>query len=211
MISTPQPALPDGPVLRASCKAMAVLDALLSPEWIYRYYSYNSAWSPDEEFFEMRNGEGDQLLILFRAEGTVINGFSLTAGAADQGELAEALPPAFHEFMFGEPVRSAGTTFCLWKYKDEPWKTGPAGLQQDYSAELLSPLDGNPRTYQEWATGYFDGYDRSRGIPLSTVEEIYRGEPLTREMVESVIPAYDDWEQLAAELNEISYPYHINT
>ncbi|MCD7930494.1 MAG: hypothetical protein LUH15_03550 [Tannerellaceae bacterium] len=47
-----------------------------SPEWEYRYYSYNRKWSDKEEVFEMKNGSGDQMLILFREEGCVINGFT---------------------------------------------------------------------------------------------------------------------------------------
>ncbi|SNR93431.1 hypothetical protein SAMN05216276_1001307 [Streptosporangium subroseum] len=31
--------LPEIPVLRAHCRALAMLDAILSPEWEYRYHS----------------------------------------------------------------------------------------------------------------------------------------------------------------------------
>ncbi|RZK21574.1 MAG: hypothetical protein EOO56_11155, partial [Hymenobacter sp.] len=68
-------ALPAAPVLQRLSQALAVLDAINSPEWEYRYYSYNPVWSEGEELLEMRDGEGDQLLVLFRAEGCVINGY----------------------------------------------------------------------------------------------------------------------------------------
>jgi len=202
--------LPDSKKLKDACKAMAVLDAILSQDWVYRYYSYNSDWSEDEEFFEMRNGEGDQVLILFREEGTVINGFAHEAEQTDKDKLTDKLPAVFHEFIFGEPVHSAGTTFCVWKYGQERWATGIIAANDDHSAELLSPLDGEPATYVKWATDYFKGSYKETGIPTEVVTQLFNHEPLTKAMVLSVVDELEDWEQLIEDLEEISYPYHIN-
>jgi hypothetical protein len=60
--------LPDRKTLQSICKAISVLDAILSQEWEYRYYSYNKRWTEDEEFCEMQDGSGDQMLILFRQD-----------------------------------------------------------------------------------------------------------------------------------------------
>jgi len=203
--------LPDSGVLRNACKAMAVLDAILCQDWIYRYYSYNSEWSEDEEFFEMRNGEGDQLLILFKNEGTVINGYFAEAEQGDKMQLTDQLPEVFHEFIFGEPVNSAGTTFCVWKYGDEDWATGIPAESDDHSEELLSPLDANPATYIKWATEYFKGSYKEGGIPPDTVTRIYNQQALSREMVLTLVDRLEDWDQLTEDLTEISYPYHINS
>lgn len=202
--------LPDSEKLKKACKAMAVLDAILCQDWVYRYFSYNSDWSDKEEFFEMRNGEGDQLLILFREEGTVINGFAQEAEPADKEKLSEQLPAAFHEFMFGEPVHSAGTTFCVWKNGEEQWATDIVPVSDDHSEELLSALDGEPATYVKWATDYFKGSYKASGIPMDIVSRIFDHEPLTKELVLSVVDELEDWEQLVEDLIEISYPYHIN-
>ena len=65
MISTADySALPPAADLQRICKALAVLDAINSPDWEYRYYSYNPDWAPDEAMLEMRDGEGDQMLVL---------------------------------------------------------------------------------------------------------------------------------------------------
>ena len=202
--------LPESKKLKRACKAMAVLDAILSQDWFYRYYSYNSAWSENEEFFEMRNGEGDQLLILFKEEGTVINGFAREAAGVDKDQLSDKLPPVFHEFIFGEPVHSAGTTFCVWKNGEDQWTTGIAATSDDHSAELLSPLDGEPVTYVKWAMDYFKGSYKETGIPTELVTRIFNHEPLTKEMVLLIVDELEDWEQLIEDLEEISYPYHIN-
>lgn len=201
--------LPDSKDLKAYCKSMAVLDAILSQDWIYRYYSYNSDWSTDEEFFEMRNGEGGQLLILFRKEGTVINGFSADAEEGDKEKLTAQLPAVFQEFMFGEPVSSTGTTFCIWQLEGESWKTGIASENDNHSEELLSALHPNPASYTAWATTYFNSFKQT-GIPIDVVTRIYAQEALTKEMVLSIVRQLEDWELLQEDLAEISYPYHIN-
>jgi hypothetical protein len=51
--------LPDIPVVRDRSRSLAMLDAILSPEWEYRYYSFNAAWGPAQELASMRNGSGD--------------------------------------------------------------------------------------------------------------------------------------------------------
>ena len=202
--------LPGNKTLQSACKAMAVLDAILCQDWVYRYYSYNSQWSEGEEFFEMRNGEGDQLLVLFRNEGAVINGYFSEAEQGEKDKLTARLPEVFHEFIFGEPVNSAGTTFCVWQLNNSPWTTGIPSENDDHSEELLSPLDGEPASYVKWASDYFKGSYKEGGIPLETVVRIFAQEPLTKEMVLSIVDHLEDWDQLTEDLIEISYPYHIN-
>jgi hypothetical protein len=41
--------LPDIARLRDLCRSMAVLEAILSPDWESRYHSFDEAWGPGEE------------------------------------------------------------------------------------------------------------------------------------------------------------------
>lgn len=210
MISTKKlHALPHWKKLKETCKAMAVLDAILSPEWIYRYYSYDSKWSGNEEFFEMRNGEGGQMMILFKEEGTVINGYTSEMAESNKEALTYGLPEVYEEFIFGEPVSSSGTTFCIWTAADESWQTGILPQEEDYAEELLSALDGLPETYVTWASRYYDGSYIETGIPLETVTRIFNQEPLTTDMVLSLVKDVEDWDQLKQDLTEISYQNHL--
>ncbi|MFZ4927997.1 hypothetical protein [Chryseobacterium sp. Mn2064] len=202
--------LPDRKRLQTICKSVSVLDAILSQEWEYRYYSYDRKWADHEEVFEMRNGSGDQMLILFRDEGCAINGFAREYKQQDKQKLTRDLPPIFHEFMFGEPVQSIGTTFCLWSTEAGNWKVGEIGSFDDNSGEMLNIFDGNPQTYVNWATEYFEESYKESGIPLKTVTEIYNGQILTKQMVLSMVEDIEDWKKLEADLDEIGYPYHFN-
>ena len=51
--------LPSIQEVRRIAQSLAMLDAILSPEWDDRYHSFNSAWGLNEEMASMRNGSGD--------------------------------------------------------------------------------------------------------------------------------------------------------
>ncbi|MFN0203035.1 MAG: hypothetical protein ACKVTZ_16035, partial [Bacteroidia bacterium] len=210
MISTQELNLPDRQKLQTICKAISVLDAIFSQEWEYRYYSYNNKWADNEEFFEMRNGSGDKMLNLFRQDGCVINGFAHEYQQQNKQELTKGLPSIFDEFIFGEPVKTVGTTFCVWATEEKKWQTGQIENYEDHSEEMLSIFDGNPQTYLDWATEYFDQSFIESQIPLETVTEIYNGKTLTKEMVLIIVKEIEDWEQLEDDLNEIGYPYDFD-
>jgi len=203
-------ALPPAADLQRLALALAVLDAINSPEWEYRYYSYNPAWAPGEAVLEMHDGEGDEMLVLFRPEGCVINGFMHEYEQPDKQLVTRGLPEAFDEFMFGEPVASTGTTFCLWYTPAHNWQTGVLGREDDGSEELLYIFDQNPATYVEWATEYYlDETDRPPITPAA-VAPIYRHEVLTKALVHALNPELTDFVALGAELQEIGYAYDFS-
>lgn len=183
----------------------------------------------------MRNGQGDQLLILFSKLGTCINGFAHESEMNGWGRAAknrkksflkklftsrekltqelpegitDGLPEVFNDFSFGEPVKSIGTTFCIWRtITDSKWKTGntisPEDEVGDGSIELLQLLDGNPFDYKIWAEEYYE----VEVLPLETIEKIYNLTALTKVLVASISPAIGDLESLKSDLHEIGYPH----
>ncbi|RTQ50591.1 hypothetical protein EJV47_08105 [Hymenobacter gummosus] len=214
MISTQNPAaLPDAATLQQLCKAMAVLDAVNSPDWEYRYHSYDPAWGEDEAVFQLNTGEGDEMLILFRPEGCCINGFVDTYEQPDKARATQGLPAAFEEFVFGEPVSSIGTTFCLWYTPATGWQTGELDVSaDDGSEEMLYLLDGRPESYAEWANEYFVEDTGRQLIEVEDVARVYRGETLTREQVQRLNQELEpeDMVQLETDLQEIGYPYSFS-
>ena len=60
MISTRDlSAMPDLAGFRRLARSLAMLDAILSPNWDSRYYSFDSKWAEGEMMASMRNGSGD--------------------------------------------------------------------------------------------------------------------------------------------------------
>ncbi|MEK3838400.1 hypothetical protein [Paenibacillus sp. FSL R7-0128] len=61
--------LPDVEESRCIFQAAAMLEAILMPEWEYRYYSYNAHWDKNEQMASMRDGEGSTILRCFSRRG----------------------------------------------------------------------------------------------------------------------------------------------
>jgi hypothetical protein len=202
--------LPSAAALQRLAQSLAVLDAINSPDWEYRYYSYNPEWAPGEAVLEMRDGEGDEMLVLFRAEGCVINGFLHEYDQPEKAQVIRGLPDVFDSFLFEEPINSLGTTFCLWYTPAHGWQRGIVENEDDGSEELLYIFDNDPATYAEWATEYYlDETDR-RPLTAAAVAPVYHHEVLTKAMVLAINEELEDWTMLAADLQEIGYPYDFS-
>ncbi len=120
--------------------------------------------------------------------------------------IVDKLPKQFNEFIFGEPVKSIGTTFCIWSVNNECWKIGnvelPKDEYKDGSENLLTLLDGNPITYKNWAEKYYE-----KSLKIETIAQIYKSTLLTKKMVTEINPNLDNYQQLKQDLDEIGYHY----
>lgn len=213
MISTRHlSALPGIDELKLCCQSVAMLDAIVMDDWEYRYYSFDAHWGDNEMLASMRDGSGDSYFILFNSAGAVIKGFaheSTMAGyAADSGQVwpgvLDQVPEEFVQALNDPAFVREETSFCIWrKYDDSKWQIGkiefPDEEDPDGSADLLFMLDGNPKTYQQWASEYYE-----RPIPLDKVTEVYKHKPLTQQLVSSLNSdrLLDD---LKSDLDEIGY------
>lgn len=210
-VSTQDPhQLPSIVALRRLTRSLAMLDAILSPEWEYRYYSFNSAWADAELMASMRNGSGDYWFALFCPAGVALHGLAHEAPAFRPDNpwpgIFDRLPSQFHANFLREPAfTTQHSTFCLWRLQDDAsWSCGPVELppgdDPDGSAALLAILAGDPQQYVEFARDYHE-----RDVHLDAVNAIYRHQPLTAELVAKLNP-----EVGLAELNddvaEIGYP-----
>lgn len=226
--------LPKPNDLQRICKSISALEAIISPEWEYRYYSYQKDWGEGEEFCEMRDGQGDQMLILFTKNGICINGFAHESqmngwkqiqieekksfkeklfGTKNEPKtelrqeifngVLDSLPEVFNEFIYGEPVKSIGTTFCIWSIEND-WKIGeiklPNDNYKDGSKDLLQLLDGRATTYKNWAEEYYE-----KEFKIELIESVYAGNPISKELVLELNSEIEDWEVLKTELQEIGF------
>lgn len=237
--------IPNQIELKKICKSISALEAIICPEWDDRYYSYQKDWSANEEFCEMRNGQGDQMLIVFSENGSCINGFAhesemngwknvpikekrsfidkLFSSKKEikteltqviQNGILDELPKVFNEFIFGEPVKSIGTTFCIWQTNTENgWQIGkidfPKDKYKDGSSDLLLLLDGNPLTFKNWAEEYYEETFEENELKLELVKKVFNGQTITKELVNEINPELNDFEQLKSNLDEIGYEHKL--
>ena len=230
--------MPDIDDLQRICKGIAALEIVMCRDKRFRYYFYDPNWSDKEEVFKLINGCGSvrsgcnsNMILLFRPEGCVVNGFDnqsydseITWTFNEDGdrefhknadkekknllkmkEIKQGLPDVFHEFMYGETVKKMKTTFCIWKTKDGKWsRSDMVGAQKDGSAEMLDILDNNPQKYIGFCQWYYE-----KNIPLNIVTKVYNGEPLTLEMIEGLNNEIEEIELVKDELNRMGYPHTL--
>lgn len=205
--------LPDIEGLRRLSQSLAMLDAIMSPEWDYRYYSFNSKWSEKEMMASMRNGQGEEYFILFDSHGAIMKGFDhespMSPWAGQEKKLwpgiFETVPVEFQSFL-SEPAFSIDeTTFCIWRrYSDSSWQVGridyPDEGDPDGSEYQLSILNGKPSAYKEFADEYYE-----KTLSLDAIEHIYRHDPLTNDIVTALNDEIT-LESLIDEADQIAYP-----
>ncbi|MEC5385436.1 hypothetical protein VVD49_06850 [Uliginosibacterium sp. H3] len=195
-------------------QAYALLDAILEAEWEYRYYSFNSKWSPTEHMGSMRNGSGDDLFAVFDASGCFLRGFDhespmtpwrKTPPSIWPGVL-EAVPPQFSSSVQEPAFHMEDTTFCVWCLNGEPaWSRGSIEFPDDSedpdgSEWMLSALDGDPTTYQSFAKEYFE-----LDVALDAISRVLAHEPLSIELL-NAFPSSRDIQDVAIDAEEIGYP-----
>jgi hypothetical protein len=198
--------LSDVAPLKRLLQSMAMLDAILEPDWQYRYYSFNARWAKDQMMGSMRDGQGDEFFALFNNRGAFIKGFAHESPMAriPSERFYRDLPIEFEDCRQEPAFSPDDVTFCLWRLIGQPaWSYGKVDLpleDMDGSASLLSRLDGRPSTYKEWASEYYE-----RDVPIAAVEAIYRHLPLTDELASALNPE-QSLKRLGPDIYEIDYP-----
>jgi hypothetical protein len=190
-------ALPDIATLHRRCRALAVLEAIVSPEWESRYYSYDAAWNTGEQMASMRNGSGDEYSIVFTAAGAFIRGFAHESPMSPWGNdgelwpgLLDGLPDVFAPQIAEPAFSDNGTlcaTFCLWRQTDDAqWHTGRIDFpavrgyldDRDGSGLLTILCDGTGEVYRAFAADYYEAE-----VDPAAVSHVYAGLPLDDHIV----------------------------
>ena len=182
--------------LRRIMQALAMLDAVLSPEWGSRRHLFNVHWGDGEVMGSLRDGSGDELFALFNGHGCFIKAFEHELpGARLPPDAAYAGVPAPFRAAAAEPAFSPGeVTFVCWRrMEDMPWR-GMGGCR------FLPELDGRASTYRDFAMEYFEV-----DLDVETVAAVFAHVPLTPALVERLNPAAR-LQTAATEAAEIGYP-----
>lgn len=215
-------ALPGIEELRDHSRGLAMLDAVLSPEWEGRYYSFDAHWSETEQLASMRDGSGGEYTIVLSPAGAYARVFDHESPLSPYGPLADGqtwpgvldgVPDAFREYLtepaFTDEDGVHVTTACLWREPaDTAWRTGPVDFPDldghadpDGSGRLLHLLtDRSAEAYAEWASDYYE-----RPVDLEAVRHVLALRPLTPEIVAALNPETDP-DGLAEDVREIGYP-----
>ena len=207
--------LPDIDKVRRTSRALAMLDAVLSPEPEYRFYSFDSRWSETEETALMRNGSGDEYSIVFSPAGAIAQGFDhespISPWVLPDGDcwpglfigVPDELASALDEPAFQDPRGRRSVTVCFWRTPaDDRWLCGPVEGAEEDGADWLFDLlaDGRPEAYLTFAEEYYEV-----ALELDAVAHVYALMPLTEEIVTALNPEVL-LKNLRDDIAEIGYP-----
>ncbi len=209
-------ALPSIARLRELTRTLAVLDAVLSPDWELRYYSFDPAWAEDQEMASMRNGSGDDWFCWFGDPGAAILGFDhespMSPYAVDPKRtwpgVIKGLPSAFVRPVLREPAfKGEDVTFLFWREShDIGWNSGPVDLPRDgddlsgAGDHLGLVLADDPGAYVVFARDYYEVE-----LPLGVVAAAWDTSPLTSAVV-SALNSSADVNEVLAEVEALGFP-----
>ncbi|MGW6286746.1 hypothetical protein [Streptomyces sp. NPDC055107] len=209
--------LPGISALTDLCRSLAMLDAILCPEWADRWHGFDARWSPTEAMASMRDGSGGEYSVVFSADGAYARGFDHESPMSPYVEdgpwpgVLDEVPAVFRRYvdepLFTDESGMPVVTACLWRASDDDrWRAGAVEFPEDGEdsdgADWLFQLlvTGTPESYQEWAEDHFEV-----PVDLEAVTHVYALRPLTDEVVAALAPERTA-AGLAADVKEIGYP-----
>ncbi|MEV0373432.1 hypothetical protein AB0I10_27075 [Streptomyces sp. NPDC050636] len=215
--------LPDVPVLRDLCRSLAMLDAILSPDHLFRCYSFDRRWGPSQEMASMNNGQGDDFSLVLVPAGACLRGFdhespmSPYAGDGDRDGpwpgICDGIPDELRTAGITEPAFCdedglPRVTACVWRTPDSPvWRAGdidfPTGHPDPDGSDRLFRLlvDPTPDAYHAFARVHHEA------LPdLSAVQHLYALRPLTSEVIAALNPEVT-LDALHDDIETIGYPH----
>jgi hypothetical protein len=189
--------LPAPPALERTCKGLAALDAMLSPAWQDRYYSFNRAWDSGagHRMASMRNGSGDEWFIVFGRDGVFVKAFWHEHPPQDAAVVYAGLPSKLAPQLKEPAFSMQHVTFGGWHDGISWTLRGNA----EPLAEELDRLTGDPGAYQDYAKDYFE-----LDIPTEAIAHVLLGEKLDALLLERVAPGRT-LAELNDDLDEIGY------
>jgi len=159
----------------------------------------------DEQVYQVDNGAGDSLFIVFADEGCIIKGFDhesmFSPYVQDEfkpwpgiyDDVPQNLLAILDDSMFEKEL----VTFCIWNEATDPgWKIGDIsnpnpGRYHDGRDHLIAYLHPTAADYIDWAQEYYD-----TDLPLEAIEYLFSGGELTEEIIAGINPDRDAQEAL---------------
>ena len=188
--------LPSIALLIHTSRALALLDAILMPDWEFRYFSFNSFWneSDNEMMASMRNGEGGEYFLLFSPSGVVGKVFD-QSGVLESSSVLKGIPSCFDSFVTESAFNLSNLSYCFWrKASDEYWSVSPS-LTKELS--FLKFFEGGRAYYYQWAQRYYD-----QRIDFGALTQVFDTLAVTEDLIAMLNPNLTI-EDLSEDMKEI--------
>jgi hypothetical protein len=159
--------LPSVDRVKHVAKGLALLDAIIMPEWQYRYFSFNCNWdgAGKEMMGSMRDGSGAEYFLHFTdagVAGKVICGSPLP----NVSECLNAMPGEFQQFKVEPAFSTDNASLFFWRSaKQLSWCVSPDGLKE---YPLLGVFVEGIAAYKRLAEEYYE-----KSLDATVLEEVF--------------------------------------
>lgn len=188
--------LPSIDDVRKLSQGLALADAIIMPEWEYRYFSFNCNWDGkgNEMMASMRDGSGSEYFLHFTDQGVVGKVLSGESLANPEKSLAD-IPDSFSSFKSEQAFSVDNATLFFWRgNNDTGWSISPDLL---HSYPLLGFFVGGVSGYQSWAEDYYE-----KDIDKKVLADVFNSLVVTSDQL-TVLNSELTLEDLSEDLQEI--------
>ncbi|MFJ9608490.1 hypothetical protein ACIRS1_19355 [Kitasatospora sp. NPDC101176] len=208
--------LPRPHELRARCRAVALLDAIVSVPYAPGH-TFTVDWRPGVDLAFMDNGSGDQYAVVFDPAGVFLYGFDHESDAtpwraedrAHWPGLLDGLPASLAPYAQAEEFLFDGffdATVCAWyETGSTTWRCGPVEFADgdtdgaDWLFDLLTATDG---------AGAFTAYaedHHEHTVDKEAVAAVLEGAPLDDRTL-TALSSHADFATIALRARALGYP-----
>ncbi|CRK53556.1 conserved hypothetical protein [Rhodococcus sp. RD6.2] len=196
-------ALPVGRAFSQRTKALAIIDAILCPEWEYRCYSFNSGWGSGQSMASARDGQGAEYFALISNDVIGFTSYepqSLLVPTPSDGWAAHAPASTGLEDFWDEPAFSMDRISWLAACDAGSWLLLAGELR---IPDLAEALTRDAEEHAGWAATYYELTPRTEQV--EALRHLLDGRPLTGEIVATLNPSTSIVD-LADDITEIGWP-----
>lgn len=187
--------LPSPSLFVRRCQALAIVDAILMPDWEYRYFSFDASWDAgsNEQMASMRDGSGNHYFVLISEYGIVGKIFCKEA-VSDSSYSLDDVPSAFDSFKNEVAFMHNESTAYFYNLSEAGWSVSPSSPS---GIPLLKFLASDPSYYSVWASNYYE-----LSLDESAVEHVFRTLSVDRDIIKK-LNKYASVESLREDIKKI--------
>lgn len=188
--------LPSIKEVKKISQGLALVDAILMPEWEDRFFSFNNDWDGNkmEAMASMKDGTGNEYFINFTNHG-VAGKVLYDEQLPTTKEHLFCIPDCLSGFKGEHAFNLDNASFFFWRERDSSfWESSPNYL---VSYPLLGFLVGGFEAYMDWAENYYE-----KNINRDVLKDIFTSLKVNNDQL-SIINADLSLDDIEGDIKEI--------
>ena len=169
--------LPEPKTIKDISQRLAILDAAMSPEWEYRYYSFNNSWDTNQQMTSMRDGSRTEYYILFEGNNCGIKIWDKKVNEECKKFVSKNKNSenSFIFYFIREPAFYTDDSgfLAFWDHDQNKWKS--YGKDENYLLHIFSDPQNE---YIRFSKEYYE-----KNIPDELISNLFSSESIDRNTI----------------------------